>query len=69
MARVALAGLTAIAWLLGGPPAPSLHDIVRRMGTYVDSYGDRASIVVATERYSQIAVNPETQASAHREAD
>jgi hypothetical protein len=31
----------------------SLKDVVRRVGAYVDAYGERASVVVATERYTQ----------------
>lgn len=32
---------------------PSLKDVVRRMSTYVQSYGEKASIFVATEHYTQ----------------
>lgn len=32
---------------------PSLKEVVRRMGAYVESYGEKASIIVATERYTQ----------------
>jgi hypothetical protein len=32
---------------------PSLKDVLRRMGEYVQSYGEKASIVVGTERYTQ----------------
>jgi hypothetical protein len=32
---------------------PSLKDVVRRMESYVASYGEKASIVVCTERYMQ----------------
>jgi hypothetical protein len=32
---------------------PSLKDVLRRVTRYVDSYGEKASIVVATERYTQ----------------
>jgi hypothetical protein len=31
----------------------SVKEVVRRMAAYVDRYGERASIVVATERYTQ----------------
>lgn len=35
-------------------PAPlSLKDVMRRVGAYVDAYGDKASIIVCTERYEQ----------------
>lgn len=33
--------------------SPSLKDVLRRMSAYVLSYGARASVVVATERYTQ----------------
>jgi hypothetical protein len=33
----------------------STSDVMRRVGAYVDGYGDKASIVVATEHYSQEA--------------
>ena len=32
---------------------PSVNDVMRRVAAYVDAYGERASIVVATERYTQ----------------
>jgi hypothetical protein len=32
---------------------PNLKDVLRRMGAYVASYGEKAAIVVATERYTQ----------------
>src|SRR5438128_8314250 len=32
---------------------PSLKDVLKRMGAYVQSYGEKASIVVGTERYTQ----------------
>jgi hypothetical protein len=34
---------------------PSVKDVMRRVGEYVDAYGQRASIVVATEHYTQQA--------------
>jgi hypothetical protein len=34
-------------------PAPSVKDVMRRVAAYVDAYGERASIVVATEQYTQ----------------
>jgi hypothetical protein len=46
---------------------PSLKDVVRRMGAYVAAYGEKASIVVATEHYKQhasgTAIVQETRAS------
>ena len=35
--------------------APSVKDVMRRAGAYIDAYGERASIVVATENYRQEA--------------
>jgi hypothetical protein len=32
---------------------PSVKDVMRRVGAYVDAYGDKASVVVATEEYTQ----------------
>ena len=57
MARVVIAALMASTLTLGGRAVSSLDDIVSRMTAYVDTYGDKASIVVATERYEQSAVN------------
>ena len=57
MARVTLiAALLALA--SGGVPRvtadePSPKDVVRRMGAYVETYGEKASIIVASERYTQ----------------
>jgi hypothetical protein len=36
-------------------PPLSLKDVMRNVGAYVDEYGDKASIVVCTERYEQHA--------------
>jgi hypothetical protein len=54
-AFVALTGLFVFG---GGRPAaqgrvPPLNDLLRRVGGYVQSYGEKASLVVATERYEQ----------------
>lgn len=47
--------LAVALMVVARPPAsePSLKDVVRRMGAYVQAYGEKASIVVATERYTQ----------------
>jgi hypothetical protein len=45
---------------------PSLKEVVRRMGGYVQSYGEKASIVVATERYAQQVNTSETAAPKRR---
>jgi hypothetical protein len=53
------ASLIAVLLLAGGGAfksprtEPSLKELVRRLGAYVDAYGEKASIVVATERYTQ----------------
>ena len=36
-----------------GQRAPSVKDVMRRVAGYVSAYGERASIVVGTERYTQ----------------
>jgi hypothetical protein len=41
------------AGLSGAVDDPSLKDVLRRMGAYVETYGEKASVVVATERYTQ----------------
>ena len=51
--------IAAVALLAGGAGVrgaePSLKDVVRRMGAYVEAYGEKVSVVVATERYKQRA--------------
>lgn len=34
-------------------PAPTLEELLSRLGAYVSSYGEKASVVVAVERYTQ----------------
>ena len=50
--------ILAIAWALPIAALPaqsilSVKDVMRRVGAYVDAYGEKASIVVATEQYTQ----------------
>jgi hypothetical protein len=47
------ASVAAGSLAAAGPDEPSLNEVVRRMGAYVESYGEKASIVVGTERYAQ----------------
>jgi hypothetical protein len=62
------AGLTAIGMTVGAVQAQvSLRDVMQRVGGYVDSYGDRASIVVATEKYSQREVEDAHNFSSQRD--
>jgi hypothetical protein len=69
MARCSfIAALLGIAVMTGPRLAadePSLKEIVRRMGAYVQAYGEKASIVVATERYTQ-QVNEADRAAPER---
>jgi len=52
-----LAMITGLLW--GGGlcaqslTAPSLDEVLRRMGAYVAGYGNEASVIVAVERYTQ----------------
>jgi hypothetical protein len=63
-----LAGLMAIGMTVGTVQTQlSLVDMMQRVGVYVDSYGDRASIVVATEKYSQREVDDGHHFSSHRD--
>ncbi len=47
--------VVAVAAIPSSPASdkPSLKEVVRRVTQYVDQYGAKASIVVATERYTQ----------------
>lgn len=45
----------AVAISLAAQVKPSLNDVMRRVGEYVDEYGDKASVVVCTETYEQRA--------------
>ena len=60
-----LAALAFAMPLRANQHQPSLKDVMRRVGAYVDAYGDRASIVVSTETYDQRAESssntPETR--------
>jgi hypothetical protein len=49
----ALLGIASIAAPPLSADEPSLKDVLRRMSAYVQAYGEKASIVVATERYTQ----------------
>jgi hypothetical protein len=53
-----------IAALVALPAPLSLKDVLRRVGGYVDEYGDKASIVVCTEKYEQHADGSQTVAQA-----
>lgn len=51
-----LAALLGIGFIAAPRPSadePSLKDVLRRLSAYVQTYGEKASIVVATERYTQ----------------
>jgi hypothetical protein len=62
----ALLGIAAIATPRYDAGEPSLKDVLRRMGSYVEAYGEKASIVVATERYAQHAKGSGRIAQEHR---
>jgi hypothetical protein len=49
----AITCMAAVAVPRARADEPSLKDVVRRMGAYVQAYGEKASIVVGTERYTQ----------------
>jgi hypothetical protein len=50
---VALAAIAAVPLVAGRADEPSLKDVLRRMAAYVQSSGEKASIFVATEHYTQ----------------
>lgn len=61
---VVLVALAAHPQAGGGP---SLTEVVRRMSAYVGAYGEKASIVVATERYTQdVSGSPPAARAEHR---
>ena len=49
----ALAAIAAAPLVAGRADEPSLKDVLRRMSAYVQTYGEKASIFVATEHYTQ----------------
>jgi hypothetical protein len=54
MFRVLLAAVCTLPIVaLSAQPILSVKDVMRRVGAYVAAYGERASIVVATEHYTQ----------------
>lgn len=59
----ALLGIVSTAMPPRAPGESSLKEVVHRMGAYVDAYGEKASIVVATERYTQEALSSATPAT------
>ena len=62
----ASAALLGIAMMTGPRLAadePRLKDVVRRLGAYVQGYGEKASIIVATERYTQRVTGDPSQAA------
>lgn len=64
-----LALALALAGLIAPAPAqstPSVKDVMRRVESYVGSYGEKASIVVCTERYGQTARGSGTKADGER---
>jgi hypothetical protein len=63
IAAVLIAGGAGVS---GAREDPSLKDILRRMGAYVEAYGEKASIVVATERYMQDVNSSRVGGSGHR---
>jgi hypothetical protein len=63
VAAVLIAGGASMS---GAGDGPSLKDVLRRIGAYVDAYGEKASIVVATERYVQDVKEGAATTSGHR---
>src|SRR5690349_10373926 len=57
--RLTILGIVLpVAMTLAAAPSqrvPSVADVMKRVGAYVDGYGERAAIVVATEHYTQTA--------------
>ena len=68
MCRVLLAIACALPMAAAAPVQriPSVTDAMRRVAAYVDAYGEKASIVVATEHYTQQARTERTDAPRER---
>jgi hypothetical protein len=73
MLRLLLAALLLTVGATARPHAderiPSVKDVMRRVGAYVAAYGEKASIVVATETYTQEVRTPEGRATRRLVAD
>jgi hypothetical protein len=57
VALIAIAVVAVAAPCSHGSDNPSLKEVIRRLTTYVETYGEKASIVVATERYTQTSAS------------
>jgi hypothetical protein len=69
MARSALLAIAIVSIAVAhsrGSDKPSLKDVLRRVTTYVEAYGEKASIVVGTERYTQRLSNGRSGGTAQR---
>ena len=66
LAFAALLGIASLAAARSPADEPSLKDVLRRMAAYVERYGEKASIVVATERYTQDVNSSRVGGSGHR---
>jgi hypothetical protein len=61
--------LTLLASIVATParqPVPSVKDVMKKVGAYVDSYGERASIVVGSEQYTQTTAGNTDRSHASR---
>ncbi len=59
-AKLALLGISIVSIAVPdsrGAGHPSLKDVLRRVTAYVEAYGEKASIVVASERYTQTLID------------
>jgi len=65
IAALAVWALVPTPGAAGGPV--SLAEVMRRVSAYVDGYGEKASIIVATERYTQEAHGAAKDAREQRE--
>jgi hypothetical protein len=54
---LAIAVLSTAADYSQAAGKPALKDVLRRVTAYVEAYGEKASVVVATERYTQSSVS------------
>ena len=67
MSRVRRCGFAVLVAMLVTPessgaqtPPPAIDPVIQKLGEYVASYGEKASLIVAVEKYTQSVSTPET---------
>ena len=53
MRNATIAAATLLSWIALAAQEPSANDLMAKVGAYAAAYGEKASVVVATETYTQ----------------